>query len=141
MTRLLLCCLLLGTMGAVQGDPVPAPAEARLYFIEPQDGAVARGPVRVVFGLRGMGVAPAGVAIPNTGHHHLLVNTTLMDRQAPIPTDARHLHFGMGQTEAVLDLPPGTHTLQLVLGDHLHRPHEPPVTSEVITITVAPVDR
>lgn len=114
----------------------PADAESKLYFISPVDGVEIQGPVRVLFGLRGMGVAPAGVNIPNTGHHHLLVNTTLSDFSAPIPADENHIHFGAGQTEAVVELPPGTHTLQLVLGDHLHRPHNPPVMSEVIRITV-----
>lgn len=114
----------------------PVDADSKLYFISPVDGAEIQGPVRVLFGLRGMGVAPAGVNIPNTGHHHLLVNTMLSDPSAAIPADENHIHFGAGQTEAIVELPPGTHTLQLVLGDHLHRPHNPPVMSEVIRITV-----
>ncbi len=113
-----------------------AGAEPKLYFISPADGAEIQGPVRVVFGLRGMGVAPAGVNVPNTGHHHLLINTTLSDPSAPIPADEKHIHFGAGQTETELELPPGEYTLQLVLGDHLHQPHNPPIMSEVIRVTV-----
>jgi hypothetical protein len=92
--------------------------------------------VRVVFGLRGMGIAPAGVAAPKSGHHHLLIDTELADFDSPIPADDNHIHFGAGQTETVIELSPGRHTLQLVLGDHLHRPHDPPVVSERTTITV-----
>ena len=85
-----------------------------------------------------MGVAPAGVTNPNTGHHHLLIDVeTLPPDNLPIPNDANHRHFGLGQTETELTLPPGQHTLQLVLGDALHIPHQPPVRSEKITITVA----
>lgn len=122
--------------GLALAGPTPAPAGARVYFITPADGAVVRNPVRVVFGLSGMGVAPAGVERPNTGHHHLLIDTALADFDAPIPADEGHLHFGGGQTEAEIQLPPGRHRLQLVLGDHNHVPHDPPVISEPITITV-----
>jgi hypothetical protein len=114
----------------------PSPPGAELYFIEPADGATVDGPVRVVFGLRGMGVAPALVDWPNTGHHHLLVNRPLTPPGLPIPNDPAHLHFGGGQTETTLTLPAGRHTLQLVLGDHNHVPHVPPVVSRPITITV-----
>jgi hypothetical protein len=90
-------------------------------------------------GLRGMGVCPAGTDKPNCGHHHLLINTDLPPLDEPIPNDKNHLHFGGGQTEArLIDLPPGTYTLQLILGDANHYPHNPPVYSEKITITVAP---
>jgi hypothetical protein len=85
-----------------------------------------------------MGVAPAGIAMDGTGHHHLLIDAELPAPDQPIPADANHLHFGKGQTETVLTLAPGKHRLRLLLGDHLHRPHDPPVVSEVITITVAP---
>jgi hypothetical protein len=136
MFRILLTAAMLAAMPVVADETTPAPEGVELYFITPSDGAVIEGPVRVVFGLRGMGIAPAGVAVPHTGHHHLLVNTGLADPASPIPADDRHIHFGAGQTETVLDLAPGTHTLQLVLGDHLHRPHDPPVMSEPITITV-----
>ena len=110
--------------------------QAELYFISPTDGEVVSGPVKVVFGLRGMGVAPAGVAREGTGHHHLLIDTGLPALDQPIPSDANHRHFGGGQTEVTLDLEKGTHTLQLLLGDHNHIPHDPPVVSKQITITV-----
>ena len=114
----------------------PAPAAAKLYFIEPKDGAEMSGPVTVKFGLAGMGVAPAGIEKKDTGHHHLLINQKVTDPMAPLPADEKHRHFGGGQTEAVVTLPPGTHTLQLILGDHNHIPHNPIVASPVITITV-----
>jgi hypothetical protein len=115
---------------AVAGD------QPELYFIAPADGAVVGSPVRVVFGLRGMGIAPAGINIRNTGHHHLIVNAPLPPAGEAIPADANHMHFGGGQTEALIELEPGTHTLQLLLGDHNHVPHDPPVASKQITITV-----
>lgn len=115
----------------------PAPAGAELYFIAPQDGETLRSPVTVKFGLRGMGVAPAGINLPETGHHHLLINLAeLPPLDQPIPADAQHVHFGKGQTETTLTLEPGTHTLQLLLGDYLHKPHQPVVASKKITITV-----
>ena len=114
----------------------PSPEGARVYFISPMDGETVSGPVTVRFGLTGMGVAPAGVEAEDTGHHHLLINTDLPAEDEPIPTDENHVHFGRGQTEAHLDLPPGQHTLQLVLGDMNHYIHLPPVISEPITITV-----
>ncbi len=107
------------------------------YFIAPADGETVSNPVRVVFGLRGMGVAPAGIEMDNTGHHHLLINVdTLPPSGIPIPADERHVHFGAGQTETTIELSPGTHTLQMLVGDHLHRPSDPPVASQKITITV-----
>jgi hypothetical protein len=113
-----------------------APAGAKVYFIEPKDGAEISGPVTVKFGLTGMGVAPAGVEKQGTGHHHVLVNQKLADYKAAIPADDKHRHFGNGQTETTLTLPPGRHTLQLIVGDHNHIPHNPAVESPVITITV-----
>ena len=114
-----------------------APENARLYFIEPQDGDVISGSqVKVIFGLSGMGVAPAGVEKNHTGHHHLLINVDHLPLNKPIPADSNHLHFGGGQTETTVDLAPGKHTMQLVFGDHMHMPHDPPVMSEVITLTV-----
>tara|TARA_R110002073_G_scaffold132768_3_gene279816 strand:+ start:227 stop:628 length:402 start_codon:yes stop_codon:yes gene_type:complete len=107
-----------------------------LYFVSPAAGAVVANPVTVVFGLRGFGVAPAGVVKDNTGHHHLLIDTELADATAPIPNDAQHRHFGGGQTETTIELSPGQHTLQLVLGNFAHIPHNPPIVSEQITITV-----
>lgn len=113
-----------------------APEGAKVYFIAPENGATISGPVTVRFGLTGMGVAPAGVEKEKTGHHHLLINTKYTDFDNPLPSDDQHRHFGGGQTEVTLDLPAGTHTLQLLVGDHNHVPHAPPVMSEVITITV-----
>lgn len=116
----------------------PSPPGARVYFINLKDGADMTSPFLVQFGLSGMGVAPAGVEKPNTGHHHLLIDAKLTDEEmkAPIPVDDKHKHFGGGQTEATVTLPPGKHTLQLVLADWSHIPHSPPVMSEPITITV-----
>jgi hypothetical protein len=115
----------------------PAPAEARVYFIAPLDGETVPRSFTVRFGLSGMGVAPAGIAMEHTGHHHLLVDVDPLPPEGlPLPNDARHIHFGKGQTETTLTLEPGTHTLQLILGDHLHIPHQPPVVSERITVVV-----
>ena len=116
----------------------PSPAGAKVYFINLKDGDTVNSPFLVQFGLSGMGVAPAGVEKPNTGHHHLLIDAALTAEQMkePIPADSNHVHFGGGQTETMVTLPPGTHTLQLVLGDWTHIPLAPPVMSEPITITV-----
>ena len=117
-------------------ERTPAPPGVKLYLISPADGATVTSPVTVRFGLSGMGVAPAGVAFEATGHHHLIVDAPLPAADQPIPQGAQHLHFGKGQTETTLPLAPGTHTLQLLLGDLNHVPHDPPVASERITITV-----
>ncbi len=111
---------------------------ARVYFISPVDSARISGPeVKVTFGLEVMGIAPAGIDFPGTGHHHLLVNLDMLPPEdLPIPADSHHVHFGLGQTEAIIELAPGTHTLQLLLGDSYHVPHDPPVVSEQITIFV-----
>ena len=114
----------------------PSPAGAGVYFISPHDGDVVSSPITVRFGLTGMGVAPAGTDVPATGHHHLLIDADLPPLGMPVPKDAQHLHFGGGQTEASIELPPGRHTLQLLLGDHNHIPHSPPVASRRITVTV-----
>ena len=113
-----------------------SPQGAELYFITPNDGATVTSPVTVKFGLKNMGIAPAGVNVENTGHHHILIDTGLPPLDQPIPADEKHVHFGKGQTETTLNLAPGTHTLQLLLGDHVHTPHNPPVMSKQITITV-----
>lgn len=114
-----------------------SPAGAEVYIISPKDGAKVHGPVLVQFGLKGMGIAPAGVKMENTGHHHLLVDTDPpADLGAPLPSTDKILHFGKGQTETTLHLSPGKHTLQLLLGDQNHVPHDPPVISKKITITV-----
>lgn len=114
----------------------PAPEAARVYFITPTNGATVNNPLIVRFGLQHMDVAPAGIQLENTGHHHLLIDTELPPLDQPVPADAQHLHFGKGQTGTELTLPPGEHTLQLLLGDFSHIPHQPPVVSEKITITV-----
>jgi len=118
------------------GGPTSSADDASVYIISPADGDTVSSPLRVVFGLRGMGVAPAGTDKANTGHHHLIIDTDLPAANAPVPADAKHIHFGGGQTEVEVELTPGTHTLQLLLGDQNHIPHNPPVYSEKITITV-----
>jgi hypothetical protein len=153
---IVLCVLLLAACGQEADDPGaleataedstgaapvtlerrPAPTGAAAYIIEPANGATVDSPVRVVFGLSGIGVAPAGVPRADAGHHHLLVDTGLPNLGMPIPADDNHRHFGGGQTETEIELAPGTHTLQLLLGDERHVPHDPPVASEQITITV-----
>lgn len=114
-----------------------ATAGAELYFIAPADGESVGKEFTVRFGLKGMGVAPAGVTTEKTGHHHLLIDVAeLPPMNLPLPNDAKHKHFGGGQTETTLSLPPGKHTLQLILGDALHIPFDPPIVSKKITITV-----
>lgn len=114
----------------------PSPEGAKVYIVAPTQGEVVSSPVKIVFGLSGMGVAPAGMDQVNTGHHHLLVDTELPDLGTPIPSDDRYRHFGGGQTEVVIELEPGEHTLQLLFADYTHTAHVPPVVSERITITV-----
>lgn len=126
------------------GGETPSNPDARVYFVNLADGDTVSSPVTVVFGLSGMGVAPAGTEAENTGHHHLLINRPpigegedgLDELAYGLPADDNHVHFGGGQTEATLELPAGQHTLQLVLGDAGHVPHSPPIVSEVITINV-----
>jgi hypothetical protein len=131
---------LFACVSAAAGDgpltPPKAPAYAAAYIIEPLDGAVVTSPVTVMFGLKGMGVAPAGVEHADTGHFHLLVDAGLPPQGSPIPKDAQHLHFGGGQIQATLTLAPGKHTLQLLMGDANHLSFNPPVVSKIITITV-----
>ncbi len=125
-------------------EPAPAPALPRnasppgamVYMISPADGDEVQSPVSVVFGLKGAGVAPAGVDLPNTGHHHLLIDAELATMGLPIPADAQHIHFGLGQTETTVELTPGEHVLRLALGDMLHIPHDPPLLSEPVTVQV-----
>ena len=134
---IVLGALLVAALPAIAADRTPSPPGAAVYIISPADGATVSSPVTVQFGLKGMGVAPAGIEKDKTGHHHLLIDVAeLPPLDEPIPADANHKHFGGGQTEVTLELPPGTHTLQLLLGDQNHIPHEPPVLSEKITITV-----
>jgi hypothetical protein len=118
------------------GGPTPSPEDARVYFVDLKDGATIGAQTTIHFGLRGMGVAPAGSDKANSGHHHLLIDTELPPLDEPIPSDPNHMHFGAGQTEVDLALAPGPHTLQLLLGDKNHIPHSPPVVSELIHVTV-----
>ncbi|MEM1275367.1 MAG: DUF4399 domain-containing protein [Pseudomonadota bacterium] len=122
---------------AISGE-TPAPDGAAVYFINIQDGDTLSSPVTIQFGLTGMGVAPAGTEREHTGHHHLIINEAIEGEELnePIPLDDQHRHFGGGQTEVTLDLPAGEHTLQLVLADWSHIPHNPPVMSERITVKV-----
>ena len=114
------------------------PDGARVYFVAPAEGATVSNPVTFNFGLEGMGIAPADVDWPNTGHHHMFINLdpATMDMDGTLPATEDILHFGGGQTEVTLDLPAGTHTFWLLLGDHNHIPHDPPVMSEPITVTI-----
>ncbi|MDJ0748771.1 MAG: DUF4399 domain-containing protein [Woeseiaceae bacterium] len=114
----------------------PSVGDARVFFISPGDGDTVTSPVRIEFGIEGMAVAPAGDNTPHSGHHHLLINTALPEMGLPIPADANHVHFGDGSTSTEIALEPGEHTLQMLLGDHLHIPHDPPLFSRKITIYV-----
>ena len=130
--------------GAVLADGTPSPQGARVYFVNLEDGATVTSPVKVIFGLSGMGVAPAGTESEGSGHHHILVDRPPLgegeageeELASSLPSDDNHFHFGGGQTEVMLDLERGTHSLQLVLGDKNHVPHNPPVMSNRIMITV-----
>jgi hypothetical protein len=126
--------------GACRGPAMmtrtPSAAGARVFFITPADGDVIKGPVHLEFGLGGMDVAPAGDDRPGSGHHHLIIDAELPPLDQPVPADDHHVHFGDGRTTTELTLSPGQHTLQLLFADHLHIPHDPPLFSERITITV-----
>jgi hypothetical protein len=117
-------------------SPARAGGAAEVYIISPADGAEVSSPFVVRFGLKGMGIAPAGIEFKDTGHHHLLVDAEQLPPKGPIPADDKHRHFGKGQTETELSLPPGKHSLQLLFADHLHVPQDPPLASKKITITV-----
>jgi hypothetical protein len=135
--RLVLSSLLQLAPAIAFAGKTPAPKEAYLYIIWPNDGQRIKGAFWCRFGLRNMGVTHAGDKTPNTGHHHLLIDVDEpLDPNQPIPSDKKHLHFGTGQTEVRLELPPGPHTLQLVLGDADHIPFDPPVVSRKIRIIV-----
>ena len=110
----------------------------RLYIESPQSGALVQSPVEVVFGLEGMELALAGTYAPDTGHHHLIIDNDLPDLAMPIPSNNNYLHFGKAQDRVLLDLEPGLHTLQLLLGDGSHIPHQPPLISKKIAITISP---
>jgi len=132
--------ILLPALAPAQGlERTSAPEDARVYFIAPDHGATVTSPVTVRFGLEGMGVAPAGIDQEKTGHHHLLIDVDESNMPAmdmPLPTTDHVVHFGGGQTEVDIELEAGEHTLQLLLGDHRHVPHDPAVMSEKITVTV-----
>jgi hypothetical protein len=129
--------LLLSAPLLLAQERTPSAAGAEVYIISPKDGARVHNPVLVQFGLKGMGIAPAGIKFDNTGHHHLLIDTDApADMGAPLPATDKIVHFGKGQTETTLHLSAGKHTLQLLLGDQSHIPHSPPVLSKKITITV-----
>jgi Domain of unknown function (DUF4399) len=130
--------LLLASSGGVEAQQRAMPEDAKVYILWPPDGYVTRGGFWVRMGLVGAGVAPAGIEKANTGHHHLLVDTELPPLDREVPNDRNHLHFGLGQTEARLELPPGRHTLQMLLADENHVPHQPPLYSKRITVTVTP---
>jgi hypothetical protein len=139
MSRLVLtlgACMLAAL--ALAADRIAPPAGAEVYFIAPQNGAKLHSPVTIKFGLKGMGIAPAGIKFDNTGHHHLLIDTDVSELKldAPMPATDKIVHFGKGQTETSLTLPPGKHTLQLVFADYLHQSFDPPLASKKITITV-----
>ena len=143
MNKLLLAALALSPLVvgplALAQERTPSAPGAEVYIISPKNGATVHNPVLVQFGLKGMGVAPAGVKFDNTGHHHLLIDTDPpADLSAPLPATDKIVHFGKGQTETTVTLKPGKHTLQLLLADMNHVPHQPPVISKKITVTVAP---
>ncbi len=140
----LLIVAALALPGQVFAGETPSAENAKVYFVNLEDGTAVTSPFKVVFGLSGMGIAPAGVEKENTGHHHLLLNRPPLGQgedgveefEYGLPSDENHVHFGKGQTETTLDLPSGKHSLQMVLGDFSHVPHDKPVTSDVIEITV-----
>ena len=144
--KIILLTLLLSVaaIGNAAAQETPSSPGAKVYFVNLSDGDTVTAPFKVIFGLSGMGVAPSEIEKKGTGHHHLLIDRPPLgegedgedELELSLPTDENHLHFGNGQTETTLKLDAGTHTLQLVLGDHAHVPHSPPVVSKVITITV-----
>ena len=137
MNRMFLMAALLAIAGAASAaDRTPAPEGASLYFISPADGETVTSPVTVRFGTQGIGVAPAGIKADATGHHHLIIDGSLPPLDQPIPSNETYRHFGGGQTETTIELSPGEHTLQLLMGDHQHKPHKPVVASPTITIRV-----
>ena len=125
-----------GATMALSDDASKSSAGTSVYIISPLDGATVTSPVTIQFGLEGMGVAPAGVEKSGTGHHHLIVDAPLPALNEPIPADENHRHFGGGQTQTTIELAPGKHSLQLLLADHYHIPHNPPVHSNIVTIEV-----
>lgn len=143
-TAFIATAMLAGSALCVHAGETPSPEGAKVYIVNLKDGDTVSSPVKVIFGLSGMGVAPAGVDKPNTGHHHILLDRPPLgegedgseELNNPVGSDEHNIHYGKGTTETMLDLPAGKHTLQLVLGDMNHIPHNPPVASAVITIEV-----
>lgn len=133
---ILISATLLAGVALAQIPRTPSEKDTAVYFVALEENEMVKSPVLVRFGLRGMGVAPAGANLPKTGHHHLVIDAPLPPLDQPLPADDHNRHFGGGQTEAVLELPKGRHTLQLVLADYRHIPHDPPVISEPLTIVV-----
>lgn len=137
LVRLVASCVVLSAgLASAQMPITTAPPTAKVYFVNLNDGDTVAGPVTIVMGLSGMGIAPAGIEFPDTGHHHLIIDAPTPPAGQVIAADVNHIHFGKGQTEVTLNLAPGPHTLQLVLGDRNHVPHKPAVVSDVIKITV-----
>ena len=137
MSALMIVSFAAGGAAAADLPLSPSPADASVFFIEPVDGATVPGTFTVKFGLKGMAIAPAGTDQPNSGHHHLLIDVAdAPNMKLPLPATEHVVHFGKGQTETQMTLPPGKHTLQLVFANYLHIPHDPPVVSQRITITV-----
>ena len=133
----ILCLAMMTSAFSAESIKSTSPENAKAYIITPTDGQTVSQNFKIVFGLSGMGVAPAGIEKENTGHHHLLIDTAeLPDMNMPLPATDQIKHFGGGQTETELTLSPGKHTLQLLLGNFAHVPHDKPVLSEKITITV-----
>lgn len=116
--------------------PTPSPEGARVFFITPANGDAASNPIHIEFGIEGMAVVKAGDNQTDSGHHHLLIDTDLPDLGLPVPADASHVHFGDGSKSTEITLEPGEHTLRLLLADYRHIPHDPPVFSDPITVTV-----
>ena len=137
MSALMIVSFAAGGAAAADLPLSPSPADASVFFIEPVDGATVPATFTVKFGLKGMAIAPAGTDQPNSGHHHLLIDVSdAPDMKLPLPATEHVVHFGKGQTETQVTLPPGKHTLQLVFANYLHIPHDPPVVSQRITVTV-----
>jgi hypothetical protein len=136
--RFILICIILSFVSPVSSnDGQHSNENKRVFFVNLSDGESVTSPVTVRFGINGMSIAPAGVDKPMSGHHHLLINLeNLPDMTMPIPSDKNHLHFGKGQTETIIELPKGKHSLQLLLGNYMHVPHEVPYLSEKIEIIV-----
>ena len=137
MVRIITLILCSGFLSSALAHSYHADKEKSVFFVTPSNNEILTNPIKIGFGATGVDIVPAGVDKPMSGHHHLLINVDkLPDMKSPIPADKNHLHFGAGQTETEINLPKGKHTLQLLLGNHLHIPHADPVMSEKIEITV-----